>query len=91
MSVHHFFPKITDDRGAAMMQVVFVGALLAITAYIFTQFMVNSDRKSMNDIRRNDNLNMATLFSDFVNDSHQISNSMLVLNVDTSAVAVRYW
>jgi|GEM_PF-3327600 len=79
-----------NEEGVALMQVVLVGALLAVSAYIFAQFMTNSDRESLRMIRRNDNLNFATSLSDVVNDHTLVRKSADILDKDGTGLDITY-
>jgi hypothetical protein len=62
------------------MQVIVVGAALGIAAFFVAQYMTKADKDSMRLIRRNENLNIATSFSDYVNDREQVVRSSAVVD-----------
>ncbi len=66
------------DRGAALLQVVLVGAILAIMAYMTGILMTNADRNNMRQIRRNQALDYAALLSDQVNEKALVKSTSVV-------------
>lgn len=72
------------------MQVVFIGALLGVMAYVFAQFFTKADKDAMRVIRRNQNLNIAADLSDFVNDRGQVKGAANVLSTDASGATILY-
>jgi len=79
-----------NESGVALLQVVFVGALLAISAYVFVAFITNSDKESLRMIRRNENLNFSTAISDFVSDSEQFRGAANVVDQIGAGAPVQY-
>ncbi len=75
--------KITfGENGAALLQVVFVGALLGILAYTTTLFLGHSDRSSMRVIHRNENLTYSTILADRISDKTVIRNLAIISSKD---------
>lgn len=75
-----FGSVLGDERGVAIMQVMFVAALLAIVSYWLADFLMRNDRSSLGMIRRNENITYSTLLNDNVTDSQAIKNSAAVLD-----------
>ncbi len=78
------------ERGSALMQVMVVCSLLAITSYLFVQFMTKADRESINLIHRNDNINSSLDLSTYVNDCNVLGGAVNIVNQDSLGAAVKY-
>ena len=63
---------ITNQYGAALLQMILISTVIGITAYFMTQFVINSDRKGIRIIHRHDNLSLSNDLADFVNDWKQV-------------------
>ncbi len=63
-----------NEKGSAIMQVMFISTLLGIISYFLMDFMSQNDRDSMRMIRRADNLVFGSLLSDQINDAALLQN-----------------
>lgn len=73
-------PVTKNEQGAALMQVVFIGALLAVMAYMAAQMMTHSDKANMQAIRRNENLTYSALIADQIADRTYIKKLSTTVN-----------
>jgi len=79
-----------NESGGALLQVIFVGVLVAIFAYTGTQLMTNADKNNLRIVRRNQNITYSTLLSDQVSDKNLVKDVATIPAKDTAGSDVLY-
>ncbi len=67
-------PSLRDDSGVALIQVVWVGALLGVMAYLIAQMMISADQTNLKLIRRNQNITYSAILSDQTTDKRTVKD-----------------
>lgn len=80
-----------NEKGAALLQVIFVGVLVAIFAYTGMQMLSNADKNNLRIVRRNQNITYSILLSDQVSDKNLVKDLATVPLKDASGTDVKYW
>ena len=79
-TLKNFNRIVGDDRGIAILQVVFAGTLIMLAGLALMQYMAHNDREAMRLIRRNQNLNYSIDIANFVNDAQFVKGAATTLN-----------
>jgi len=64
-----------NESGSALLQVVFIGIVVGIMAYIGAQMMTKNDASNLRLVRRNENITFSILLSDQISDRNLVKNS----------------
>jgi hypothetical protein len=79
--IHRSFLHVAgDERGIAILQVVFAGTMVMLAALALMQYMNHNDREAMRLIRRNQNLNYSIDIANFVNDAQFVKGAATTLH-----------
>ncbi len=80
-----------NESGAALIQVLMIGALVGLTMYALSDFMVSQGKKSLRVVQRTDNIVTSSIFAANVNNSNIIhSSAASVLRENSSGTPITY-
>lgn len=80
----------SPESGSALLQVLVVGTMIAITAYLYMEFTVQNDKSATRWIQRTTNLNMGANLATYVNDRTQIYEAAVTPAKDSGGTAIQY-
>lgn len=81
---------VQNQTGAALIQVVFIGMLIGIMAFIATQMMTNADKSNMRIIRRNENITYSILLSDQMSDKRLVKDLATIPSTNSAGNPIQY-
>ncbi len=80
----------SSESGSAILQVLVVGTILAITGYVYMEMTVQNDKNATRWIQRTTNLNMGANLANYVNDRVQIYDIAVTPAKDSGGTAIPY-